>query len=976
MTTLNLTVTANASDTHAGSATNDAGKRPNLGVISDGTLLQPGSHGSNDEYSCAARFTGVTIAPGATISQALFSMVADSTYNAGASVIKYWVCCQAADNAGALATSGSTDLDGSTRAGTTADSTWTQTSVTGGTRYSIDITSAVQEVINRAGWASGNAIVVLVDTHADCTLGEWQDYRAYNHASGGTTGGPHLDITYTTGGGTYTLSGGGTVPAPAGSGTGLTSVSSSTLSGGGTIPAPSGSGTGFAVTNPTYTLSGTATVDPPAGSGTGLTFAVNTFTLSGGGTAPAPTGGGSGLTFTTPAYTLSGSGTVPAPTGSGAGLTYVSLSTLSGGGTAPAPSGSGSGLTFALASDHDVTASDGYTDVSPKQVVRTSANILYAVVSECDAYPYEAGDRLMVYKGDNAGVPTSFTQYIQSGITNVNCVACAIDGSDQIHILYHDRSGNLVWRLWDTGTDTMGSATTVDTGLPTTSDTSAIGQGMQSCALTLDSSGVPHVVYLKSDGSHLRVNYRNRSGGTWSSAATIDDQSFGSNQRCWHPNIATLASGDFLIAWARGAFSGDNDGTIFTRRRTSAGVNQTTANVSGANGARTSIDQSTSLMQTADGTVHITYITSTNDSIRYSYSTDNGDSWTANNPGSGTQVTHNPSLGPDGAGGVRIYGHGTPASPPDGHGDDLYYFAGAGGAATWGSWTRYTTGSFDSSVNTRWAQHFHWFPGTLDVAYWDDTYPNTLHTGTDVVAIDRVLSGGGTIPAPAGSGAGLTYVSSSTLSGGGTIPVAGGSGTGLTFTVPVYTLSGTGTLDAPTGSGTGLTYVSASILSGGGTVDTPAGSGAGLTFTAPIYTLSGTGTVDPPAGSGAGLQFANAIYSLTGGATAPAPAGSGAGLTFTVPVYTLSGTATAPAPAGAGTGLTFVSNTFTLGGGGTVPVAAGSGAGLTFTALPQSPGGVALSARVLHGTAVGATVIGGGAVGATRVGGLTITTGG
>lgn len=200
MPTLNLTLAANGDDVHGVAVTNDAGKRPDVGIISDGTLLQPGSHGNNDEYTCAARFTGVTIPQGATINSADFSMVADGTYDASPNVVRFWVCCQAADNAGALATTGSADLDGATRPGTTADSTWTQTSVTGGTRYTVSITSAVQEVINRAGWVSGNAIVILVDTHADTTTGEWQDYRAFNHASGGASGGPHLDITYTTGG--------------------------------------------------------------------------------------------------------------------------------------------------------------------------------------------------------------------------------------------------------------------------------------------------------------------------------------------------------------------------------------------------------------------------------------------------------------------------------------------------------------------------------------------------------------------------------------------------------------------------------------------------------------------------------------------------------------------------------------------------------------------------------------------------------
>ncbi len=204
MATLNLTISSNDGDVHANGGPNDGGKRPNLGIVSDTSPLSPGSHGNNDEYSAAVRFLNVTIPQAATINSALFSLRCNGTYDASPGVVRYIVCCQAADNAAALATSGSTNLDGATRPGTTADSTWTVTSVTAGTRYSVDITSAVQEVINRAGWASGNAIVVLVDTHADTTQGEWQDFDAYNTASSSANG-PHLDIDYADGGGGATL---------------------------------------------------------------------------------------------------------------------------------------------------------------------------------------------------------------------------------------------------------------------------------------------------------------------------------------------------------------------------------------------------------------------------------------------------------------------------------------------------------------------------------------------------------------------------------------------------------------------------------------------------------------------------------------------------------------------------------------------------------------------------------------------------
>ena len=126
---------------------------------------------------------------------------------------------------------------------------------------------------------------------------------------------------------------------------------------------------------------------------------------------------------------------------------------------------------------------------------------------------------------------------------------------------------------------------------------------------------------------------------------------------------------------------------------------------------------------------HITWIAAATDYIRYQYSDDRGQSWSANHPGGGAQATHNPSLG-YAAGKLRIYGHGTPVPAPDGHGDDLYYFEGPGGGANWGGWTKFVTGTnYDSSVNVRWSQFFHAFPNTIDLAYWNDQYPNQLYAG-------------------------------------------------------------------------------------------------------------------------------------------------------------------------------------------------------------------------------------------------------
>jgi hypothetical protein len=139
----------------------------------------------------------VTVPNAATITSATFKMTAQATYNAGANTVSYLVSGQADDNAPTF-TAATNQYSTGTRPRTTAVSAaWNQTSVTIDVEYTIDVTSIIQELVNRAGWVSGNALVILVDTNTTTTLGEWQDYYSYD---GSTSKAPKLDITYTSGG--------------------------------------------------------------------------------------------------------------------------------------------------------------------------------------------------------------------------------------------------------------------------------------------------------------------------------------------------------------------------------------------------------------------------------------------------------------------------------------------------------------------------------------------------------------------------------------------------------------------------------------------------------------------------------------------------------------------------------------------------------------------------------------------------------
>lgn len=536
--------------------------------------------------------------------------------------------------------------------------------------------------------------------------------------------------------------------------TGTTGTLSVTL---GTATAAAGGALALAATLArTLDAATSSAVGKLAGTGT-LTATLGDATVSAAGAGVQPLSGS--LNATLAAATLGATGVLPI-VGTAAGT--LAAATLSGSG-ALAGTGTLSQTLAALTvsavggggatsdKNYNVQVGDGYTDVSPKQLVRTSGNVLYTVAPNCDTYPDFSSNGLTqtirVNKANSTGVPTGFTRQDSSNEpTAVVSCAAAIDGSDIIHIVWEARSSStntryLRYAAFSTVTDTWGSVTTIASDL----DYDDIGQGDQNIAIALDSDGVPHIVYLS--GSSRRIYYRNRIGGTWSAATQVDSSvSYTGNQKAWHPNIAFDPSGRILVVWARGGFNGDGDTTIYSR--VYSGSWGSTVQASSETDLETGIDQSTSVLITADGTYHLTYIlhnaTHSLKYIRYRYSTDQGATWTANNPSS--QATHNPVLGWTGSK-LRIMGHGTP--DVSNHGQNLYYFEGDGGAGAWGSWTQFVAGTnYDSSINARWAQFFDNYPFTLDVAYWNDNYPNVLYAGTEVFTAP---SGTGTLSVTLGA---------------------------------------------------------------------------------------------------------------------------------------------------------------------------------------------------------------------------------
>lgn len=118
------------------------------------------------------RFTNVTIPQGSTINSATLN-----TYLSSSSFddIDARIYCQDIDDAGTF-TSAASDI--SNRTPTTAYTAWQVTNMGVGWETSPDFAAAVQEVIERPGWASGNDLAVILDnqTAVDCR------FRSYEYS--------------------------------------------------------------------------------------------------------------------------------------------------------------------------------------------------------------------------------------------------------------------------------------------------------------------------------------------------------------------------------------------------------------------------------------------------------------------------------------------------------------------------------------------------------------------------------------------------------------------------------------------------------------------------------------------------------------------------------------------------------------------------------------------------------------------------
>ena len=149
----NQRITAGANDAHETQAGTNFSGVANTILMNSNTLI-------GNRYIGGFRFTALDIPNAATILTATITIQCITFANDDPNVEIY---CEDVDDAVSFVT----DADVQLRPRTAASTPWVATGIGVGAVVSPDFTAALQEVIDRGGWASGADLVVLIYGNAD-----------------------------------------------------------------------------------------------------------------------------------------------------------------------------------------------------------------------------------------------------------------------------------------------------------------------------------------------------------------------------------------------------------------------------------------------------------------------------------------------------------------------------------------------------------------------------------------------------------------------------------------------------------------------------------------------------------------------------------------------------------------------------------------------------------------------------------------
>src|SRR5439155_1311209 len=187
VTSTNAVLGRVSTDRPVAASTDDAEQRISNGNVNlTSTSLQLVVDGSNQQI-VGVRWPGIPILKGATISAAYIQFTAKSSESSANTLT---IAGQADDNA---ATFASATNNVSSRGLTTARTSWSSAAWTSGETAAAertpDLTAIIQEIVNRPGWASGNALAIIISGTAT------GNRTGYTY-DGSSTSAPLLHIEY------------------------------------------------------------------------------------------------------------------------------------------------------------------------------------------------------------------------------------------------------------------------------------------------------------------------------------------------------------------------------------------------------------------------------------------------------------------------------------------------------------------------------------------------------------------------------------------------------------------------------------------------------------------------------------------------------------------------------------------------------------------------------------------------------------
>ena len=144
--------------------------------------------GQRDDYSIILRFVNVTIPQGATINSATITLRGEETDSTSGLAATIWGVD--ADNPSFPA-----DYDAAEAlTHTTATASWSNPAVTAGSNINTpSISTIVKEIVDRAGWASGQAMILVIENNGS-SAGVYRSFHSYDSNASYA---PVLNVDYT-----------------------------------------------------------------------------------------------------------------------------------------------------------------------------------------------------------------------------------------------------------------------------------------------------------------------------------------------------------------------------------------------------------------------------------------------------------------------------------------------------------------------------------------------------------------------------------------------------------------------------------------------------------------------------------------------------------------------------------------------------------------------------------------------------------